>query len=194
MLVAAPLNLSASPTILVAPFARTCQSAHVLGKVLRHLDDSSLPLDYRFTEALQLSRTTRALADVLADDPPEIDAETRPSLCTSIAITYSGLLTLYDSYSCSEKANKPGTEEQLVMQKQGIEGLTEISGRVLELARGVREIVKHGGLDRLSPMVIDCIYQAAANCKTSRHHTDIIVRADNTIRCMVCPRSLRSNK
>ena len=163
MLVAAPLSLSASQTIRVAPFARTCQSAHLLGKVLRHIDDN-LPLEYRFEEALQVQRTMRALADVLPNEASEDDPTHRPSLCTSMAVCYSGLLTLYDSYSCSERAMENAGENQLVMQKESINGLSEFSGRVVQLARKIRSVVDDGGIGRLNPMVIDCIYQAAANC------------------------------
>lgn len=168
MLVAAPLSLSASQTIRVSPYARTCQSAHLLGKILHHMDDKGLSLDFRFADALQLHRTMRALADVLPDEAleaPEDDLGFRPSLCTSMAITYSGLLTLYDSYSCTSKAPVSGDEQQLVIQKESIEGLSEISGRAVQLSRRVRDVVENGQLDRLSPMVIDCVYQAAANCK-----------------------------
>ena len=165
MLVAAPLSLSASQTIQVSPYARTCQAAHMLGKVLRHIDDAQLPMDYRFTEALQLHRTTRALADVLPNEVSEEDKSLKPSLCTSMAMTYSSLLTLYDAYSCSEGRDDLGGEAQLMMQKESIEGLSEFSGRAVQLAEKIREVVTNGGMDRLSPLVIDCIYQAAANCK-----------------------------
>lgn len=169
MLVAAPLSLSASQTISVAPFARTCQSVHLLGKVLRHIDDKQLPLDYRFEEAMQLSRTLRALADVLPSQASEDDASMQPSLCTSMAICYSGLLTLYDTYSCSERAMESAGEPQLLMQKESIEGLSEYSGRVVELARKVRSVIERDGTGRLSPMIIDAFYNAAANCKPNCH-------------------------
>lgn len=191
MLVAAPLSLSASQTTRVSPFARTCQSAHLLGKAIAHIDDKQLPLSYRFSEALQISRTLRALADVLPDDTasPELmdtnDLETSAPY-TSMAIAYSGLLTLYDAYSCTEQASTlhlageagPGAEhgrgtglsmgeEQLQMQQASIHGLEEISSRVLFLARRVRRNVDTKGVAAVSPLVVDAIYQAAANCKLS---------------------------
>ncbi len=183
MLVAAPLSLSASETIRVSPFARTCQSAHILGKVIRHIDDRQLPLNYRFGEALQLDRTMRALADVLPDEidceatvstpSDENDPTQRPSLCTSIAMIYSGLITLYDAYSCTENsalleaAAREGGEDRLRMQKASIDGLSEISSRVVNLARKIRKIVDTKGLSVLSPMVVDSIYKAAACCMCS---------------------------
>lgn len=169
MLVAAPLALSASQTIRAAPFARTCQAAHLTGKALRHIDDRTLPGEFRFQDALQLSRTMRALADVIPTDRPDDAAEAAmaPPRCTAVAIVYSGLLTLYDAYCCTERADDVASEDRLVMQHEAIEGLREYSGRVLQLARHVRDIVDRGASAGLSPMVVDSLYQGAANCTSS---------------------------
>jgi len=165
MHVAAPLALSASQTIRAAPFARTCQAAHLLGKVIRHLNDKNLPMDYRFEEALQLERTVRALANLLPEESEseEDDSALKPTLCTSMAICYSALLILYDLYSCTEQAPPNASEAHLQMQKTSIEGLGDISATVMLLARRVRDFIVKNGLGRVSPLVIDCFYQAAAN-------------------------------
>ncbi|KAK4627040.1 Transcription factor BOA15 [Fulvia fulva] len=163
MLVAAPLALSASQTIRAAPFARTCQASHLLGKVVRHVNEKNLPADYRFTEALQLHRTLQALSSVLPDEAAEDDPTHKPTLCTSMAVCYSALLTLYDAYSCTEKRLENGPEEQLVMQKEAIDGLSAVSAEVVHLARRVRGFIEKAGLGRVSPLVIDSLYQAAAN-------------------------------
>jgi hypothetical protein len=165
MLVAAPMSLSTSQAIRVAPFARCCQAAHLLGKTIRHVDDRDVPDEYRFDDALQLRRTLMALADVLPDEANTNDPEMRPALCSSMAILYSALLTLYEAYSCSETATEPTCEAQLVVQKECIDGLSEVSGRVLDLARKIRSVAETKGLGCLSPLVIDCIYTATANCK-----------------------------
>lgn len=165
MLVAAPLALSASQTIRAAPFARTCQAAHLVGKVIRHINDKNLPTDYQFNEALQLHRTLRALCEVLPAEAEGDDPAKRPTLCSPMAICYSGLLTLYDQYACTERAVDNAPETQLVMQKESIDGLGEISSLVMNLARRVRLFVERAGLQRLSPLVVDSLYQSAANCK-----------------------------
>ncbi|KAK5121058.1 hypothetical protein LTR85_005542 [Meristemomyces frigidus] len=163
MLVAAPLALSASPTTHAAPFARTCQASHLLGKVIRHLNDKNLPLDYKFDEALQLNRTIRALAGLLPKEAEEDDPTVRPTLCTSMAICYTALLILYDHYSCTDRSLPNGPETQLVLQKECIDGLAEISATAMNLARRLRSFIDRAGLGKLSPFTIDCIYQAAAN-------------------------------
>ena len=177
MLVAAPLSLSASQTIRAAPFARTAQSAHLMGKTLRHIDDKDIPCEYRFQDALQLSRTMRALTDVMLSEhqPSEQQqngnnaGDRKPALCTSLAICYSSLLTLYDAYSCTEKLMENAGEDQLVFQQESIDGLSEYSSRVFDLARRVREIIERDGTAGLSPMIVDSIYQGAANCTFPSH-------------------------
>ncbi|KAF7192722.1 hypothetical protein HII31_05948 [Pseudocercospora fuligena] len=165
MHVAAPIALSASQTVRAAPFARTCQAGHLLGKIIRHINDKHLPLDYKFNEALQLHRTMRALAGLLPAEAEEDDPAQRPTLCTSMAICYSALLTLYDQYSCSEGKRhiENAPETQLVMQKESIDGLGEVAALVVTLARRVRSFIERAGLGRLSPFVIDSLYQSAAN-------------------------------
>jgi hypothetical protein len=165
MLVAAPMSLSTTQTVRVAPFARCCQAAHLLGKTLRHLDDRDVPDEYRFDDALQLHRTMMALADVLPDEA-STDDEVRPALCSSMAILYSALLTLYDAHSCTDRSTEQHCEAQLVVQKECIDGLSEVSSRVVGLARRIRNVIETKGFGHCNPLVIDSIYQSAANCKS----------------------------
>ncbi|USW53994.1 hypothetical protein Slin15195_G073130 [Septoria linicola] len=163
MLVAAPLALSATHTVHAGPFARTCQAAHLLGSILRHVNDKAMPAEYRSEEALQLHRTMRALATALPDEAGGDDIPHGPSLCSAMAICYSGLLTLYDAYSCTDRGKNETTETQLQMQKESIDGLREVTAQALQLARRVLAFVEQSGIGKLSPLVIDSLYQAAAN-------------------------------
>nr|POE69106.1 putative transcriptional regulatory protein [Quercus suber] len=163
MIVAAPLVLSASLTTEAAPFARTCQAAHLLGKVVRHRNDKSIPLDYRFDEALQLNRTVRALASVLTDEVVHDEASAHPALSTSLAICYSALLELFEGYCCTERTPLNASETQLVMQRESIGGIFEISDTIMVFARRTKTFIETAGLGRISPFVIDALYQAAAN-------------------------------
>lgn len=170
MVVAAPLSLSASQTVHAAPFARTCQAAHLTGKTVRHIDDKSIPSEYRFQDALQLSRTMRSLTDAIGNDYQQDEwqqqngVDLKPAAYTSMAICYSSLLTLFDAYSCSERAVENAGEDQLIMQKESIDGLREYSQRVVYLARRLKDIIDREGTSGLSPMIIDSVYQGAANC------------------------------
>ncbi|KAI6807940.1 hypothetical protein KC332_g13203 [Hortaea werneckii] len=164
MLAAAPLSLSASQTIRASSFARACQSVHLAGKVCRHIDDKTTPLDYRFEEALQLHRTLKALAALLPTEAEGEDPTAGPTLCSSLAICYSALLTLYDAYGCSERLVPDAPESQLVMQKESIQGIAEVCESVLLLSRKIRQRIELGeSLGRLSPLTIECIYEAGAS-------------------------------
>ncbi|KAK5113949.1 hypothetical protein LTR62_003072 [Meristemomyces frigidus] len=163
MLVAAPLALSASPTTRASAYARQCQAAHLLGKILHHISDTTLPLDYRFEEAIQLNKTTRALALLLPNSTGDDESSQFPAFYSSIAISYSALLTLYDAYSCTSHAIPNGPETQLQMQNLAIEGMREFSNLVRGLAGHVKTLIEREGLEQLPVFVIEAFYQAAAN-------------------------------
>ncbi|KAK6431123.1 hypothetical protein LTR95_012718 [Oleoguttula sp. CCFEE 5521] len=164
MFVAAPLALSASLTTVASPFARTCQAGHLLGKVLKHLGDKSISLDYRFDEALQLSRTLSALEDALRNEASKEDLAQyeQPPLCTALSITYSAMLTLFDAYSCTERAVPGAPETQLKMQQQSIEGMFRVSDLAMQLARKLRDHLTSTDVAVCSPLVVDSLYQTAA--------------------------------
>ena len=105
------------------------------------------------------------------DEAEEDDPTLRPTLCSSMAICYSALLTLYDAYSCTERMPDNVPETQLFMQQESIDGLSEISAQVMILARRVRSFVEQAGSGRLSPFTIDSLYQAAANCEFHIHRS-----------------------
>lgn len=164
MLATAPLSLSASQTIRASSFARACQSVHLAGKVCRHIDDKTIPLDYRFEEALQLHKTLKALAALLPTEAEGEDPTAGPTLCSSLAICYSALLTLYDAYGCSERSVPDAPESQLVMQKESVQGIVEVCESVLLLGRKIAQRIELGeGLGRLSPLTVECMYEAGAS-------------------------------
>ncbi|KAF2236031.1 hypothetical protein EV356DRAFT_464035 [Viridothelium virens] len=156
------LLVSTSPSVRAAPFARTCQASHLLGKVLHHINDVDMELDFRFEQANQLNRTVRALANLLPDEAFEEDVTNGPTLCTAMAICYSALLVLYEAYVCTEGIPKK-TAAHVEIQESAINGLKEISGEVLRFCKRIKSFLDLNGLVKLSPFVADCLYQAAAN-------------------------------
>src|SRR5947209_3532664 len=49
-----PLYVSSPTTVRTSPFARTCQATHLLGRLIRHLNDQNVEPAFRFSEAGQL--------------------------------------------------------------------------------------------------------------------------------------------
>ena len=158
------IMVSSSTSAKAGRFARTCQASHLLGKVLHHINDSDMELNFRFEQANQLNRTVRALASLLPDETwEEEDTANGPSLCTAMAICYSALLVLYDNYTCTESTIPKRTSAHLEIQESAISGLKEISEEVLRFCRRLRSLLDLNGLAKVSPLVLDCLYQAAAN-------------------------------
>lgn len=157
------LLVSSSPSAKAAPFARTCQAAHLLGKVLHHINDTDMELNFRFEQANQLNRTVRALANLLPDEAFEDDVLNGPTLCTAMAICYSALLVLYDAYSCSESSIPRKTAGHLEIQESAISGIKEMSAEVLRFCKRLKSFSELNGLAKMSPLIADCLYQAAAN-------------------------------
>lgn len=58
------LLLSFSPSLEMGLFARLAQAAHLLGRVYRHLSDSTFDESFHTEEREQLQRTLLALANV----------------------------------------------------------------------------------------------------------------------------------
>ncbi|KAI9760148.1 MAG: hypothetical protein M4579_001868 [Chaenotheca gracillima] len=174
MTVNEPLFVSSATDMPAGPFARLCQAAHLLGRVIRHTTDKIDDPEFRVQEALQLEKTIKALAGVL---PGECFEESR--LCTAISICYrysapfqslvatsltlrSALLTLYENYSCYESLQSR-TPQDLMLQKTSINGLEDISKEVAWFSSQLSNILEYEP-EVVSPFLSDCLYQAAANC------------------------------
>ena len=163
-----PLAVSSSTDIQAAPFARTCQSAHLLSRVIRHLNDYKMDPTFRFAEALQLHRTVGALSSMLSCELGSKSSSEMPSLWTAIALSYSALIALYDMYSCTENAPARITiqpiEDHLEMQKASIEGLKNVTREVAVFARVLATFLETEGVETIGPLVSDALYAAGCTC------------------------------
>ncbi|KAE8395988.1 fungal-specific transcription factor domain-containing protein [Aspergillus alliaceus] len=160
-----PLAVRANTTIHVCPFTRTCQAAHVLARVLGHRNDRSSDIDFRHEEAMQLHRTAQALSHTLSTELEQwIENDYDPTgylpLFSAIGICYSALLLLYDSYCCIG-IKEVGANVQV--QQTALSGLDEVSQAVYHFAKRIRSSMELGGSLKMSPLILDCLYQAAAN-------------------------------
>ncbi|KAI9684149.1 MAG: hypothetical protein M1829_003419 [Trizodia sp. TS-e1964] len=179
-----PLFVSSSTTIRVPPFARLCQSIHLLGKgryhpsrrtqsfdpvrhrgadpafaVLRHTNDRFLEPNFRFEEATLLSRTVQALSASVSGEM----SEDSTGLSIPLAICFSALMTLYDPYSCPESSTGALLATELELQKQAIVGLKTVIKEVVDYSRHLQATLRFKSIENSSPFVTDCLYQAAAS-------------------------------
>lgn len=162
---APPLALSASSAVVTGSFARTCQASHLLGRVLEHRNDLRMSSEFRYQEAIALERSLSALSSVFPERSSDVHNE-KHNTTAAVAICYSGLLTLYDLYSCPDKIPDGAPEEHLLLQQASVDGLLRVSGRVAALADKISNQIRQKGVEYTNPFVLDALYQAAANCES----------------------------
>lgn len=157
-------------------------------------DQAEVDPEFRFQEALQLDRTLRTLTLVLRDESEGLanDGE-NPGLgarFTGLALCHSARLNLCDMYSCIDTGNvtDAGSSTRLDMQRTAISGLEEVSTEVFRLAKTIRQVIELDGLAKVSPLVVECLYQAAANYawyireNSQNNYLEMLVAVKDTLR------------
>lgn len=82
---------------------------------------------------------------------------------TAMGICYSAQIALYDAYMCADADGMQGVgiPEQFEMQQVAISGIKGTFVRIHQLASMIYSSVQAGDISRLSPLITDCLYQAA---------------------------------
>jgi hypothetical protein len=153
-----PVFVSSPTSVRAGAFARTCQAAHLLGRVVKHQSDRTLQAPTRFLEAAQLHRTMSALSSLMTSE-----FQASPDrMSTATALCYGTLLSLYDQYACTESNRGEHTVEETDMQAMAIAGLNSISEAGLRFSHQVQMSMAQN-LAATSPLIADCLYQTAAS-------------------------------
>jgi hypothetical protein len=152
-----PLYVSSPTNVPGGPFARTCQAAHLLGRLIRLQNDRVIDAPLRFREAIQLQRTLQALANLLPTD-----VQTSPEVYgTPLALCYSSMMHLCDAFCCTATNRGEHTVEETEMQTIAIACLKSVVGDVAHLGQLLSPSLAQNPAS-FSPLVGDCIYSAAA--------------------------------
>jgi hypothetical protein len=122
---------------------------------------------------MQLHRTAQALSHTLSNELEQwIEKEHDPTahlqLFSAIGICYSALLILYDSYCC---VSMIGFTDDAELQHLCLSAITEVSQEVVQFAKSIRSAIELGGSLKMSPLVLDCLYQAMHNLMWQSHET-----------------------
>ncbi|KIX07922.1 uncharacterized protein Z518_02576 [Rhinocladiella mackenziei CBS 650.93] len=152
-----PLYVSSPTSVKAGAFARTCQATHLLGRLIRLLNDRLLDAPLRFSEAIQLHRTLQALANLLPSDVQRWPMR----YGTPLALCYSALIHLCDPFTCTESNRGDHTVEETEMQAIAIAGLRSTAADVLQLSH-LFQMTITANPAAISPLVADCFYSAAA--------------------------------
>ena len=160
----APQALVGSPiSDPVASFPRLCQATIMLGKVFSHNYGDDFPSETaQYEAATQLYSEASALAGKITEEA-EADQDFFGH-ASALALTFSALCTLCDKYSRPKGGKSPGNESS-DMLVQAIEGLKTVSSSIVNFVNHIdvnTQTVQD--LDRISPIIMDALYSAAANC------------------------------
>ncbi|KAL9618458.1 MAG: hypothetical protein Q9160_006836 [Pyrenula sp. 1 TL-2023] len=169
-----PIFVSSPTSLKAGAFARTCQVVHLTGRVIRHRDDAALEGSSRFDEALQLYRTIEALGKLLHEEchvaPEKMDI--------SVALCFSTMLALCDSYSCTENIRGDHAAGETEIQSTAIQTLKTVAAEVLTFSYRITQMMRDNWAAS-SPLIIDCICKLlpylllVKQCRFSRNANEV---------------------
>jgi len=159
------LAVSVEASVAAPPFARTCQAAHLLSRVLRHTNEQ--PEDYEafYREAIQLHHIVSSFGAALAQVALSLDDTQVLTLYPAVSICFSAQLSLYDAHTCAEVdfPQAVGIPAQLEMQLLALAGVKTACQGVAGLADKIKAAAGAGMIAFVSPLVANCLFQAAKN-------------------------------
>lgn len=160
--------MSMEASTSVTPFARTCQAAHLLGKVCEHVNENATAdeADLHFQEASQLSRALLALVDMLHDESRQADDTTRHHFFGARGLAYAALSVLYDVHSCIEgdvvESIGGSRGLRLDLQQLAIDGFKQMAKLVSDFAADIEQFVESHNISAVSPFVLFSLYTTAS--------------------------------
>lgn len=182
------LVMSIETNTTVAPFARTCQAAHLLGKVCSHVNDhpSAADVDMHLEEAVHICRAVAAFKLVLDHDVASSQSPHR--LITARAVCLSALQLMYDTHSCIEvdhvESAGGNRGRRLELQQLAIDGSKKAAQDSVDLANELETYAASNHAACISPLVLNCLYSAGGTWAWYYRETgsDPYLQKLNTIR------------
>lgn len=165
---------------LLGPFARTCQAAHMLGKVIQHgiCRKTATNTAALLEEALALQKILAALASsMVVESKSESKIKHQPtgppttaatSMTAALAITCTAQYLLYSHYACNEYAQasleRTRVALEVELQKICLRAIRETSWlHSAAIAVAVIDDQKGDAIYH-SPVIPACLYHAATEC------------------------------
>ncbi|RFU33261.1 hypothetical protein B7463_g3044, partial [Scytalidium lignicola] len=135
------LYASSPATAITSPYARLAQAFNLLGRVIRHCDDQDQDIVFMLEEMNTLHQATCALLDLIKGDESED--------------SYVALSVLVD------KAGPKLAPSIREYTERSLNTMRDASLQALDLAQELERRVVVSGVDKLSPLVMHCLYRAA---------------------------------
>lgn len=148
------------------PFARTCQAAHLLSRVLSHIGTSQAtrsPEQY-YSEALQLHGILSSFKQALDQEVKREEPHAFLVFSPAQGLCFSAIIALCDNHTCADLDDLAGvgTPEQLKMQETALNTLHEIGASVWQFASHLVNLLEpQGSQIIISPFAAQCLYAAA---------------------------------
>lgn len=131
--------------------------AHLLGHIIDHRDRDELSGPPRYTMAMQLLNTINSLLRVLENDIRSNGV----SFGVAFAIAISAKMTLLNMYACPDTNRRVNCVEETEMQALALQEFQVMVTDIVHLGQLLR-LNEQVQLNKLSPLVCDSFYQAAA--------------------------------
>lgn len=162
------LAVSGDTSHELSSFARLCQASDLLSRVLHHINEEPSDMRLWYREGINLHYLLSSFATGLTLESSEDETNNMligdRSLYPAVAVVHSAQMLLYDTHTCAnfDHLSGVGIPEQLEMQMIALTGVKVVCIAVCSFARGISaaEIGDAG----ISPLVINCLYEAAKYC------------------------------
>ncbi|KAF4467011.1 fungal specific transcription factor [Fusarium albosuccineum] len=163
--VTASLAVSSNTDLQAPPFARTCQAAHLVSRVISHTNTSNKnrsPAEY-YSEALQLHGILTSFKLALDQEVNRENPGSYMLYAPARGLCASALIALCDNHTCADldDVSGVGTSEQLKIQQEALSTLHDICGSVRENASQLLQ--KQDSQYITSPLSAESLYTAATN-------------------------------
>jgi hypothetical protein len=153
-----PLFVQSATKLATDHFARTCQVAHLLGRIIDHRDDHTFTGSLQFTTAMQLLRTLNSLLELLKE---ELESDHAGVLSVAYAMAFSAKTVLLNMYACTETNRRLNCAEETELQALALGQFHAMVDEIIRFGERL-QLSQPASLATLSPLVCDCLYQGAA--------------------------------
>ncbi|KAJ5522778.1 hypothetical protein N7513_013351 [Penicillium frequentans] len=155
--------LSSNSDTPVSSFARLAQASNLLGRVVKHCNDTSLEIEYVLDNFERLTQTIIAFLQLITTNQ---DLSSNP-FSTAAAICFSALFKLASHHACDMHIEQGldiavASRVREIMQRS-VQMLKDTSNQVILFVRDTRQSLTSETMELVSPLVLNCIYSSTAN-------------------------------
>ncbi|KAE8356375.1 fungal-specific transcription factor domain protein [Aspergillus coremiiformis] len=188
------VSLSSRSTNPVSPFARLAQASNLLGRVIRHCNETTLELSYVLEDFDTLCQTISSLLDLLSIDNRNPSME----IHLAIGICFSAVFRLADHHSC-DMFNEEGQYLELdaaprvhECTRRSLQMTKDTCERVVSLVQDIGKRLTQSALENASPLMLQCIYSSASNLSWMALETNNVQYTAGKLICEEILRAMNS--